>query len=576
MLCDRIGIRKGMGMAVVGDELEGGGGGIARRLWIKFRNEAVFALYTPFVVCLASGGLDPQSFLHFLSQDIFYLQGFSQAYELAEECADDDDDKIAIRNLRKRVSKKLNTHKETVREWGFELPSEIISDKATVKFTDFLLATASGKVEGEKFPGKIATPFEKTKLAAYTLAAVGPCLRLYAFITNEILALQDPDQSNHIYKKWFNSLSTQNFEEAALQIEDLLDKLSVCLTGEELEIIEKLYDRAMKLEVKFFSAQPILQQTIVPFSRPHDPAEQSLSIFCDFDMTCTAIDSSALLAEMAIRTAPKTDVNGCESQLSQMCSADLLSTWSVLSSQYTEEYEQCIESIMGAEIVEEFNYEGLCRASEQLSDFEKRANSRVIKSGVLKGLNLEDLKRAGEHLILQDGCKGFFQEIVKRENLKTDIHVLSCCWCGDLIRSAFSSRDLNVRNVHSNELAYEEFITTGEIIRKVESPLEKLQAFSDFTKGNNEIGKHLTIYIGGSVGDLLCLLKADIGIVIGSSSSLRRVGNQFGVSFVPLFSGLVNKQKEVIEGRSSNWKGSSGILYTVSSWAEIHAFLLGS
>lgn len=139
-------------------------------------------------------------------------------------------------------------------------------------------------------------------------------------------------------------------QEAALRIEDLLDKLSVCLTGEELEIIEKLYHRAMKLEVKFFSAQPILQQTIGPFSRPHDPAKQSLSIFCDFDMTCTAIDSSALLAEMAIRTAPKTDVNGCESQLSRMCSADLLSTWSVLSSQYTEEYEQCIESITGAEI----------------------------------------------------------------------------------------------------------------------------------------------------------------------------------------------------------------------------------
>lgn len=115
----------------------------------------------------------------------------------------------------------------------------------------------------------------------------------------------------------------------------------------------------MKLEVKFFSAQPILQQTIVPFSQPHDPAEQSLSIFCDFDITCTAIDSSALLAEMAIRTAPKTDdVNGCETQLSRMCSADLLSTWSVLSSQYTEEYEQCIESITGAEkgIIMTFEY----------------------------------------------------------------------------------------------------------------------------------------------------------------------------------------------------------------------------
>ena len=36
-------------------------------------------------------------------------------YELAEEYADDDDDKIAIRKLRKRALKKLNKYDETVR-----------------------------------------------------------------------------------------------------------------------------------------------------------------------------------------------------------------------------------------------------------------------------------------------------------------------------------------------------------------------------------------------------------------------------------------------------------------------------
>lgn len=89
--------------------------------------------------------------------------------------------------------------------------------------------------------------------------------------------------------------------------------------------------------------------------------------------------------------------------------------------------------------MEEFDYEGLCKALEELSDFEKMANSRVIESGVLKGLNLDDIKRAGEHLILQDGCASFFQSIVKNASLIADVHILSYCWCGDLIRSAFSS-----------------------------------------------------------------------------------------------------------------------------------------
>lgn len=86
-----------------------------------------------------------------------------------------------------------------------------------------------------------------------------------------------------------------------------------------------------------------------------------------------------------------------------------------------------------------FDYGSMRKALEQLADFEKKENSKVVQSGVLKGLNLEDIKLAGQRLILQDGCRRFFQKVVKNENLKTDVHVLSYCWCGDLIRSAFSS-----------------------------------------------------------------------------------------------------------------------------------------
>ena len=86
-----------------------------------------------------------------------------------------------------------------------------------------------------------------------------------------------------------------------------------------------------------------------------------------------------------------------------------------------------------------FDYKELSMALEQLSKFENTANNRVIESGVLKGISLEGIKRAGERLRLQDGCPNFFQSIVKNENLNANVHVLSYCWCGDLIRSTFSS-----------------------------------------------------------------------------------------------------------------------------------------
>ena len=104
--------------------------------------------------------------------------------------------------------------------------------------------------------------------------------------------------------------------------------------------------------------------------------------------------------------------------------------------------------------VDVFKYEDLRKALEQLSNFEKRANGRVIESGVLKGIILEDIKRAGERLILQDGCTTFFQNIVKNVNLNANVHVLSYCWCGDLIRSAFSSgMSLPIRMVECDILS---------------------------------------------------------------------------------------------------------------------------
>lgn len=125
-----------------------------------------------------------------------------------------------------------------------------------------------------------------------------------------------------------------------------MDKLSVSLTGEELDIIEKLYQQAMKLELGFLLAQPLDQKSVIPISREHNPSEERLVIFFNFDMTCTAVDSSAILAEIAIISAPKSGENEPENELVRLSSADLRSTWEDLSKQYTEEYEQCIDTML--------------------------------------------------------------------------------------------------------------------------------------------------------------------------------------------------------------------------------------
>ncbi|MCL7044060.1 hypothetical protein MKW94_009784 [Papaver nudicaule] len=556
--------------------------GTAKKFWNKYKKESVYAMYTPFVVCLTSGDLDLKTFHHYIAQDAYFLKAFSQAYELAEECADDDDAKAAILELRNKVVHELQMHESYVREWGFNPAEEIAPNSATVKYTEFLLATASGKVEGEKSLGKIATPFEKTKIAAYALGAMTPCMRLYAFLGKEIRELVSPEEVDHPYKKWIDTYSSDDFEADALQTEELLDKLSISLTGEELEVMEKLYHQAMNLEIDFFDAQPVTQQILIPLSKMIDPNEERLMLFTDFDLTCTVVDSSAILAEIAKLTAPKAaqqqqDEGG--NTLSRMSSTDLRKTWDELSGRYTEEYEQCIESILTREKVVGLDIDGLRSALEQLSEFEKRANIRVIESGVLKGISLDDIKRAGEHMILQDGSINLLQKVFANDGLNASVHVLSYCWCSDLMRAAFSPGGLDtLLDIQANEFDYEDGVSTGEIRRAVQSPIDKVEYFKQiFQQNESENGKlNVTVYVGDSVGDLLCLLEADIGIVIGSSESLRKVGRQYGVKFVPLFPGVVNKQKEFVKSNlSSGWEGLSGVLYTASSWAEIHALILG-
>ncbi|KAH9308063.1 hypothetical protein KI387_035974, partial [Taxus chinensis] len=414
--------------------------GVAGRLWTRSKRESTLAMYNPFVVALAAGTLSAESFRNYMAQDAYFLKAFVEAYTMAEECADDDDDKTAISELQKAVEEELTLHNSFAEAYGVELAKECSPNVATVKYTDFLLATAAGKVEGGKGPSRSVTPFEKTKIAAYTVGAMTPCMRLYAFLGQEVFKIVKDEFSDHPYKQWIETYSSANFEASATQIEELLDKLAISLTGEELEVLGRLYHQALKLEIEFFSAQPLSQRTSVPVLKVGDLADTRYTVVSDFDLSCTILDSSVVLAEIAILTALKAEQNEPENSSDHKLASELRSTWDALCSQYSEEYEGCLSKVLPSEQAENFDYEGLCRSLEQLSQFEVEANSKVVESTVLQGINVDDIKKAGERLVLQEGCASFFKQVLsKTDDSNVDVHILSVCWSGDIIRAAFLS-----------------------------------------------------------------------------------------------------------------------------------------
>ncbi|RZC58945.1 hypothetical protein C5167_006250 [Papaver somniferum] len=373
-----------------------------------------------------------------------------------------------------------------------------------------------------------------------------PSLRIYAFLSKAMQKLVSPYVNSHPYSKWLKEYSYINFETPYLHTEDVLDELCDSLTAKGVEVVERLYCQAMRYEMDFFYSRQSEQNLIIPIYTKLDPKEESLMLFADFDFTCTSVASVEILANIEILTAQKPDhqlLGEDRDGHSQVTSKDLRKTWELLSQQYTSENDNFIEKIMLGEKAVSFDYEGLYSAFEKLSSPDGKVVSRIFDSGVLKGISLEDIKQAGKCMELHNG-------------------------------------GLDMLKVDGNEFSYADGTFTGEVTRQAhQSVTAKLKYFEDMVQehaSEHGVGAR-TVYIGDSVSDLLCLLTADIGIVIGSNKSLMKAGKHFGITFTPLFAGVVKEQRKRFEtGNPIVWKGGlSGTLYTVASWIEIHAFILG-
>lgn len=104
--------------------------------------------------------------------------------------------------------------------WGVDLTKEQNPNSATVAYTKFLLDTANGGPEelchGPCSQGDEASKLQATSsalgsLSSYIIAAMTPCMRLYAFLGQEIERCVRPE-SNHPYQEWIDTYSSADFE----------------------------------------------------------------------------------------------------------------------------------------------------------------------------------------------------------------------------------------------------------------------------------------------------------------------------------------------------------------------------
>jgi len=186
------------------------------------------ALAHPFVRGVADGTLPLPAFRRYIAQDAYFLDAFARAYALALARSPGRQGVRDFFTVLSGALDELALHDADAARWGVRL-GDVAPHRATLAYTDFLLATAALRTVGE------------------TCAALIPCMRLYAHIGQTLAA--DRDNAANPYQEWIETYANPAFEALAARLEGLLDRYAT-----DNEAARIAYRHAMTLELDFFTA----------------------------------------------------------------------------------------------------------------------------------------------------------------------------------------------------------------------------------------------------------------------------------------------------------------------------------
>ncbi|KAI3937039.1 hypothetical protein MKX01_015254 [Papaver californicum] len=117
---------------------------ISERCWTNCTSEALYFRFSPLFVHLASGSLDNKEFYQYVTKYAHLLNTFLEVYELAADQCTDASDKAAFLGWSNNVKQELKRNNSLVEQkLGLDPTKETTLHPATVKYIEFLLATAS-------------------------------------------------------------------------------------------------------------------------------------------------------------------------------------------------------------------------------------------------------------------------------------------------------------------------------------------------------------------------------------------------------------------------------------------------
>lgn len=199
---------------------------LAGKLWADNADWAQRVLTHPFVRGLGDGSLPVDSFRRYVAQDAYFLEAYARAYAYCLAQSTARADLHAFADLIGGVIGELKLHTGYAARWKVDL-SAVMPSVATQAYTDFL------------------TELARLGSIGLTAAAMTPCMRLYAFLGQELSRAPVAPP----YAEWVRTYAAPEFESLAVTLEGLLDWHAT-----DSPAVRNAYRRAMELEYGFFDA----------------------------------------------------------------------------------------------------------------------------------------------------------------------------------------------------------------------------------------------------------------------------------------------------------------------------------
>ena len=311
----------------------------------------------------------------------------------------------------------------------------------------------------------------------------------------------------------------------------------------------------------------LLQYSLYPSIAPYLIPEKR-TIFLDFDGTLTVRDTCVRDSVCAYSK----DVGLRGNELFFKDSLDRQALYQELLAAYKSTYQGQFDALLQNDTLSGFlkGYDAI--------DYD--CLKPCEDSGLFKGLRRYAVGLTGRLVDLAENAPYFLQHERARS-----LYVVSQSWYNDMIVNCLCDSvwhgALNVlpSHVFSSSLVYDaQGVATGALDKRCggcEHKREVMRAIG---------GEGVRVMIGDSLGDLSCLLEADIGVVMHPSATFRRVCAQYGVALKDLmqyngkedlmqYNGKEDLMQYNGKERVQHSEKAEKVLYVCEDWSEVSAVL---